>query len=454
MSKIVLRRSMGIFCFAFSLSILACYNVPIPSINSATYSVTYDPNGSISGTPPIESAQFHAGDTVPVLRNTDLEEVWYSFAGWNTAADQTGYYYAAGSTFTMGTSNVTLYAQWGGTVTTLAGTGSFGSTDGVGINASFCAPNDVAVDSGGNVYVADLGNNLIRKITPSGVVTTLAGTGKIGSANGPGASASFNGPGCLAVDSSGNIYVSDSGNQLIRKITSDGVVSTMAGSGAQGASNGPGSEASFNGPDGLAVDVSGIVYVSDTYNNMIRKITPDGVVSTFAGTGTYGFTNGPGASATFNEPMGLAIDLTGNLYVADLYNQVIRKITPDGTVSTFAGGGGGGPGDGTAGGEGSGFKNGQGTAAAFWDPWAIAVDLSGNLYLADLMNEQIRKITASGVVTSIAGAWPTINGYYSPTEGSSNGVGPAATFDDPTGIAVDSTGNLYVAEWARIRKIQ
>jgi len=414
--------------------------------------VTYDPNGSISGTPPIESTQFHTGDTVTVLRNTNLEEVWYSFAGWNTAPDQTGNYYAAGSTFIMGTSNVTLYAQWGGAVTTLAGTGSFGSTNGVGTNASFNSPNDVAVDSGGYVYVADSGNNMIRKITPAGVVTTFAGTGERGSANGPGASASFSDLGCLTVDSSGNIYVTD--HQLIRKITPDDVVTTLAGSGAQGATNGPGSEASFNLPDGIAVDSFGIVYVADTYNNMIRKITPDGVVSTIAGTGSYGFTNGPGASATFNEPMGIAVDTSGNLYVADGYNQVIRKITPDGTVSTFAGGGGGGPGDGSEGGVGSGFKNGHGTAAAFWDPWAIAVDSSGNLYVADVLNEQIRKITASGEVTSIAGAWPIINGFYSPVEGSRNGVGPAATFADPTGIAVDSSGNLYVSEMAMIRKIQ
>jgi sugar lactone lactonase YvrE len=398
--------------------------------------------------------KFHSGDIVTVLGNTNLTEPWYSFGGWNTAPDQSGAYYAAGSSFAMGSSNVTLYALWGGTVTTLAGNGTWGDANGTGTSASFKLPNDVAVDSSGNVYVTDSGNNVIRKITPAGVVTTLAGSGAAGANNGTGTAASFNDPGCLTVDSFGNVYVTDPLNQLIRKITPGGLVSTLAGSGAQGAANGAGTEASFNFPGGIAVDSSGTVYVADTYNNMIRMITSSGVVSTFAGTGVKGFQNGSVLSATFNEPIGLALDAAGNLYVADTFNQVVRKITHDGTVSTFAGGGGGGPGDGGAGGYGSGFKNGLGPAAAFWDPVSVAVDSPGNLYVVDLMNQQIRKITPTGVVTSLAGAWPIINGIYSPVEGSTNGVGPAATFTDPTGIAVDSSGNVYVAEWYLIRKIQ
>jgi sugar lactone lactonase YvrE len=184
----------------------------------------------------------------------------------------------------------------------------------------------VAVDSSGNVYVADYGNNMIRKITSAGVVTTLAGSSTTsGSADGTGTAASFNNPMGVAVDSSGNVYVAD-GNNMIRKITSAGVVTTLAGTIAGGSANGTGTAASFNNPTGVAVDSSGNVYVADCSNFMIREITSAGVVTTLAGSTTYGSANGTGTAARFYNPNGVAVDSSGNVYVADYDNNMIRKI--------------------------------------------------------------------------------------------------------------------------------
>ncbi|MEO5948894.1 MAG: prepilin-type N-terminal cleavage/methylation domain-containing protein [Candidatus Saccharimonas sp.] len=200
----------------------------------------------------------------------------------------------------------------GGGVTTLAG--------------SFNAPYGVATDSADNIYVADYGNNRIRKITQAGIDTVLAGTGVSGFANGAGVSAQFNHPQNLDVDSAGNVYVADYGNNRIRKITPAGVVSTLAGSGVAGFADGAGGSAQFNYPGGIAVDSSGIVYVADKSNHRIRKITSAGVVSTLAGSGVAGFADGAGGSAQFYNPSGVAVDSSGNIYVADRFNNRIRKI--------------------------------------------------------------------------------------------------------------------------------
>jgi sugar lactone lactonase YvrE len=226
-----------------------------------------------------------------------------------------------------------------GNVTTLAGGGaeSQGYTDGQGALARFANPIGVAVDKkSGNVFVADSGNHRIRKITANGTVTTLAGSGNYGSTDGQGTSASFTSPIGVAVDGSGNVYVACSDSR-IRKITPSGNVTTLAGSGITGSTDGQGASASFGSPLGVAVDESGNVYVADAYNNRIRKITPSGNVTTLAGSGITGSTDGQGASASFGYPLGLAVDRSGNVYVADLGSHRIRKITPSGNVTTLAG---------------------------------------------------------------------------------------------------------------------
>lgn len=319
-------------------------------------------------------------------------------------------------------------------VTTLAGSGTLGSTDAIGAAASFNYSSGVAVDTIGNVYVADSYNNKIRKITGAGEVTTLAGSGIAGSADGLGIEASFNNPTGVAVDGNGNVYVADSYNNKIRKITASGDVTTLAGSGEPGTANGTGTAARFNGPSGVAVDQSGTLYVADTDNQKIRKITASGSVTNYAGSGTSGSTDGTGAEASFYYPQGIAVDGTGTLYVADTDNQKIRKIEAGGVVTTLAGTGSYGSTDGT------------GTLASFNGPSGVAVDVNNNVFVADAGNNKIRKISATGEVTTLAG---------SGVEGAIDGSGIEANFKYPEGVAVDGNGKVYVADGYnnKIRKI-
>ncbi|WP_214225834.1 DUF6443 domain-containing protein [Pedobacter sp. B4-66] len=340
--------------------------------------------------------------------------------------------YPASQTYTVGTAITPLSptmtggpAASAGQTITFAGTGSAGSTNGAGTSATFNNTLNTAVDASGNVYVADAGNHMVRKITPAGVVSTLAGSGLPGYADGTGATAVFKHPSALTVDAGGNVFVSDQQNHRIRKITPAGVVTTVAGSGTAGATEGTGTGASFSSPIGLALDASGNLYVSDYGNNKIRKITTIGLVSTFAGTGAQGLTNGAALSATFKNPMGIAIDASGTMYVADRQNYVVRKIS-GGTVSTLAGSGVAGSADGT------------GTAASFNRPNAVTVDATGNVYIADDNNMVVRKITPAGVVTILAGA--------AGTPGFVNGTGANARFNSPYGLSVDAMGYLYVAD--------
>jgi sugar lactone lactonase YvrE len=214
----------------------------------------------------------------------------------------------------------------GGIVTTLAGSGFAGYADGPGTTARFHYPQSVAVDSAGNVYVCDEYNKRIREVSPSGMVSTLAGNGTQGFVDGPGTSAEFNNLSDLVADTFGNVYVSD--NNSVREITPTGFVSTIAGNGTAGNVDGTGTVAQFNNPYGLAFDSIGNLYINDASNERVRKMTSAGVVTTFAGNGTNGTLNGPGLSAEFENPAGLALDTIGNLYVADEQNSIIRKISP------------------------------------------------------------------------------------------------------------------------------
>lgn len=343
-----------------------------------------------------------------------------------------------------------------GVVTTVAGKpGTWGSADGVGVAARFYSPQGVAVDGAGNVYVSDSANATLRKIASDGMVTTLAGTAGVeGPDNGPvdgvGSAALFSVPGAIALDPAGNLLVID--DRTIRKVSPSGMVTTFAGRrGVGGSTNGPGAAARFATPSALAVDAAGRIYVADRDNQIIRVITPGGVVSTFAGTvGVNGEVNGAVATALFDYPTAIAVDATGNVYVGDTgeYSQsssadnAIRKITSAGEVTTLAGAAGWGS------------RDGVGAAASFDFVGGLAVDAAGNVFAADTLNNAVRRITSAGVVTTLAGtAPPMFDATY--TCASADGVAANAKFCRPSALAVDQHKNIYVADTGNntIRKI-
>ncbi|MFN3590523.1 MAG: NHL repeat-containing protein, partial [Spirosomataceae bacterium] len=286
------------------------------------------------------------------------------------------------------------------------------------VTTQFSSPSDIVADAQGNTYVTDTGNHLIRKITPAGEVTTFAGSTR-GFEDGLSTAAKFDFPVGITIDSQGNIYVADNGNHRIRKITPAGEVTTLAGS-TLGYVDGLGSAARFSFPSGLATDAQGNVYVADFGNNRVRKITPAGEVTTFAGS-TQGSADGLGSAARFNSLSTVATDKLGNLFVGDNGNHRIRKITPAGEVTTFAG-------------SSRGFEDGLGTRAQFDSPRGMTLDTEGNVYVVDRTNNRIRKITPAREVTTFAGS----------TRGFANGLVTTALFSRPYGITTDSKGNLYV----------
>jgi sugar lactone lactonase YvrE len=277
----------------------------------------------------------------------------------------------------------------------------------------FSQPFGVAVDGGRSVYVADTFNHAIRKVSPAGDVTTLAGVvGSAGTADGTGSGARFNYPNGLAVDAAGTVYVADTANHTIRKVTPTGVVTTLAGlAGAPGAADGTGSAARFRSPHSLTVDAAGTVYVADFGNHTVRRLTAAGVVTTLAGTaGSAGATDGTGAAARFNQPTGVAVDNGGSIYVADYGNHTIRKVTAAGAVSTLAGQAGA-----------AGTTDGTGGGARLTGPQGIAIDGSGLIYVVDSAHT-LRQVTKTGVVTTLA-----------------------TNLGAPHGVAVDGSGTLFVA---------
>jgi sugar lactone lactonase YvrE len=270
-----------------------------------------------------------------------------------------------------------------GEVSTLAGGGPFrsGSADGEGAAAQFLYPTGVAVDAAGTVYATDSHNHRVVRITPEGVVSTLAGSGVAGFTDGRGTAAQFDMPKFVAVGADGSVYVTDMHNHAVRKISPDGDVTTLAGGSAKGYADGPGETAQFDLPMGIAVDGAGTVYVGDYNNNVIRKISADGVVSTLAG-GKDGWLDATGVAAEFDKPADVAVDAAGNVYVAGNGNHRVRRVSPGGVVSTVAG-------------STYGDVDGEGAAAKFSTLWGIAVDAQGAVYLADAFNNRIRKIAAA-----------------------------------------------------------
>ena len=323
------------------------------------------------------------------------------------------------------------------TLSVVAGQIAGGCADGKCPTVGFLHPTGVCLAPSGDLYIVDSGNNTIRKLTPAGEVTTFAGEpGRVGSADGTGAAARFNDPSAIAVDGAGNLYVADSANNTIRKITPSGACSTLAGKpGVTGSADGLGAAASFNSPFGLALDLAGNLYVADSCNNTIRKIASTGQVSTFAGTpGVLGSADGQGAAASFNNLNFMTMDGQGNLYAADSNNNTIRKITPSGMVSTLAGS----PGQ-------TGTADGTGAAARFHFPYGLAMDASDNLYVTDAGSCTIRKVTPAGVVTTQAGT--------ASQDGWVDGAGAAARFFNLEGLASDPAGNLYAADFNSIRAV-
>jgi sugar lactone lactonase YvrE len=319
-------------------------------------------------------------------------------------------------------------------VVTIAGSGQRGHADGQGELAQFNWPTGVAVGPDWTVYAADYANQLIRKISPDGLVTTLAGSGERGWLDGAGSAAKFNGPDGIALAPSGDLYVADADNRRIRRVAPDGTVTTVAGSGQPGTRDGPAATAQFLYPTGVAVDHAGALYIADRGAHTIRKLTPQGVVSTLAGSDRPGYTDGMGAVAQFHDPMAVVVDRSGRLFVTDSGSHAIRMIKPDGRVSTVAGSPQAGSVDGT------------GAAARFNWPTGLALDDAGNLYVADSNNALIRTISPGGQVTTLAGIGRA---------GSDDGPGGMAGFHFPTGVAVDRQGDVYIADSANnmIRRI-
>jgi sugar lactone lactonase YvrE len=302
-------------------------------------------------------------------------------------------------------------------VTTLAGDGSPSFRDAnQPALAAFADPFGIAISDDGAIYVADAGeSNRIRKLEPDGSVSTFAGSVE-GYANGPGSQAAFNTPSGLAIDSKGNLFVADTGNNRIRKITPQGLVSTLSGDGSAGHADGPAAQAQFDGPIGITVDALGNVYVADTYNDRIRKITPEGNVSTIAGAG-LGYADGPANTALFDTPCGIVVAADGALIVADTGNQRLRKIA-DGQVTTL-----------------SFVFSDEANPADLRKPVGLALTHDGFLYVTELDRARVVQIAPDGRARAIAGGTP---GY---ADGAND-----ARFSQTTGVAVDRRGDLYLAD--------
>jgi uncharacterized protein (TIGR03437 family) len=335
------------------------------------------------------------------------------------------------------------------TISTFAGTGTggFSGDGGPATAAEIYNPLGVAADPAGNIYFSDNVNDRIRKISTSGIITTVVGTGANGynGDNIPGTTASIANPFYLAIDAAGNLYFADTGNSRIRKLATNGIITTVAGGGGAGytGDGGPATSAQLDRADGVAVDASGNIYIADSLNYVIRKVTAaTGVISTIAGTGgAKGYTGdgGPATSAKLNLPVDLVVDPSGNIYFSDQDNDVIRKIATNGVITTFAGSGRAGfAGDG-----------GPATSASMNGPSGVALDPAGNLYIGEVGSSRIRVVLTNGTITTVAGDL-TVGGF-------SGDGGPATSAElyQPRGVAVGPYGDIYIADDSnnRIRQL-
>jgi sugar lactone lactonase YvrE len=337
-----------------------------------------------------------------------------------------------------------------GVITTVAGTGTYGYSGdgGAATSARLSYPSGVAVDAAGNLFIADSYNYRVRKVSASGVITTVAGNGIYGYSGDGGAAtaAQLYLPQGLAVDAADNLFIADYRNQRVRKVSAGGVITTVAGTGTSGYSGdgGAATSARLYDPEGVAVGAAGTLFIADTDNHRVREVSASGVITTAAGTGTPGYSGdgGDATSARLNGPTGVAVGANGDLFIADFYNYRVRKVSASGAITTVAG-------NGTAGYfTGYGGDGGAATSALLYYPAGVAVDAAGNLFIADTANQRVRKVSASGVISTVAG-----NG----TPGYSGDGGPAtaAQLAGPSGVAVDGAGNLFIADNGneRVRKV-
>jgi sugar lactone lactonase YvrE len=336
----------------------------------------------------------------------------YYVRGYITNSAGTAY----GNTVTFKTNSATFATT--ATVSTFAGSGTGGLLNGLGAAAQLNNPQGICFDAQGNMYVADSFNSVIRKITPTGTVSTYAGTGASGYTDGPAASAQFYAPKGVAADALGNIYVADMGNNMIRKISISGIVSTLAGRYTPGYVDATGTSAAFKSPADVAVDASGNVYVADKGNNIIRAITATGVVTTLAGNTAQGEVDATGTAAYFNAPNSISIDASGVLYVVDANNFSLRKVTTAGVVTSILGN--------------------YYLKGVVFSPVSARSDSKGNIFIADVTS-RILEITTGNILLPLAGS-ATSTGF-------ANGTNTSALFNSPQGIAVDAQGNVYIADY-------
>jgi uncharacterized protein (TIGR03437 family) len=351
-------------------------------------------------------------------------------------------------------SNLVFKVDQQGVLTVVAGNGTLGFSGdgGPATSAALGSPAGVAVDTAGNLFIVDSFNERMRKVTPDGIISTVAGNGTNGFSGdgGPAINAelSLSDYGAVAVDAAGNLYIADEGNNRIRKVTPGGIISTVAGNGAAGYSGDGGlaasgalnlSNSAYATYAGIALDAAGNLFIADTFNNRIRMVTPAGIISTVAGTGAYGYSGdgGPAAKAALRYPNGVTVDASGDLFIADTFNNRIREITPGGIISTVAGSANGYSGDG-----------GLATSAELDSPTDVVVDTAGNLLIADSVNDRIRKVTAGGVIS-------TFVGIGSVRFGGDGGPATSAALNYPSGAAVDTAGDLFIVDYLnnRVRKV-
>jgi len=320
--------------------------------------------------------------------------------------------------------------------------------------AQLSGPEGVVVDAAGDFYEADRNNSVIRKVNAGGVISTVAGNAAKGFGyagdGGQATDAELGSANSVTLDTAGNMYIGDSGNNIIRKVNKLGIITTIAGNHGLGVGfsgdGGLATAAELSFPNGVAVDKTGNIYIADRGNNVVRKVNAAGVISTFAGNhalgGGYSGDGGQATAAELFAPNGVALDATGNLYIAELNNDVIRKVTPAGVISTFAGNftsGLGYSGDG-----------GPATAAEMNGPLNVALDAAGNVYASDYYNNLIRMINTSGIITTVAGNFLAGAGYSG-----DGGLATAAELNGPTGVAVDASGNIYLGDFNNfvVRKV-